>query len=228
MTSMEHHQDRDEIAGSVEAGETTPEVPTVGAFQVLLGNRWAVLLDVVLPFAGYQLLVGRGVPTVVALSATAIFPLAGTLGGWLRERRPDTLGIISVVFIAAGLIATLLTGNPRLMLMKGSLLTGVFGLAFLGSLLLPRPLAFYLGRQMMTGGKPELMARWDVLWQYPGFRDGNRVVSVVWGCGLVLEALLRILLALSLSTSMFLLVWSVLSYGIYATLLVWTVSYARR
>jgi len=228
MTAMEHHPDQGEIDGSVGAGETAPEVPTVGAFQVLFGNRWAVLLDVLLPFAGYQLLVGRGVPAVVALSATAIFPLAGTLGGWLRERRPDTLGIISLVFIAAGLIATLVTGNPRLTLMKGSLLTGVFGLAFLGSLLLPRPLAFYLGRQMMTGGKPELIARWDALWQYPGFRYGNRVVSVVWGCGLVLEALLRILLALSLTTSMFLLLWSVLSYGIYATLLVWTVSYARR
>jgi hypothetical protein len=73
------------------------------------------------------------------------------------------LGIISLLFIAAGLIATLVTGNPRLTLMTGSLLTGLFGLAFLGSLLLPCPLAFYLGRQMMTGGKPELVARWDGL-----------------------------------------------------------------
>ena len=228
MTAIEHHQDQGEIDGSVGAIETVPEVPTMGAFQVLFGNRWAVLLDMVLPFAGYQVLVGRGVPAVVALSATAIFPLASTLGGWLRERRPDTLGIISLVFIAAGLIATLVTGNPRLTLMKGSLLTGAFGLAFLGSLLLPRPLAFYLGRQMMTGGKAELIARWDALWQYPRFRYGNRVVSVIWGGGLVLEALLRILLALSLTTSMFLLLWPLISFGIYGALLVWTVSYARR
>jgi hypothetical protein len=228
MTAIERHPDQGEMDGAVGAVETAPEVPTVGALQVLLGNRRAVLLDVVLPFAGYQLLVGRGAPAVVALSVTAVFPLVGTLGGWLRERRLDTLGIISLLFIAAGLIATLITGNPRLTLMKGSLFTGVFGLAFLGSLLLPRPLAFYLGRQMMTEGKPALIARWDMLWEYPRFRSGNRVVSVVWGCGLVLEALLRVQLALSLTTSMFLLTWSVLSYGIYATLLVWTVFYARR
>ncbi|MGI8827923.1 MAG: hypothetical protein ACR2JC_20295 [Chloroflexota bacterium] len=108
MTEIEHHQHQGEIDGSVGAVETGPEVPTVSAFQVLFGNRWAVLLDMVLPFAGYQVLAGRGVPTVIALSATAIFPLAGTLGGWLRERRLDALGVISLVFIAGGLIATLI------------------------------------------------------------------------------------------------------------------------
>lgn len=226
MTVSEPHGDGIKIDGR-EPADTAPEVPTVGVLQVLLGNRWALLLDVVLPFAAYQVLVGRGVPVVPALSATAVFPLVATLGGWVRERKPDTLGIITLVLIAAGLISTLITGNARLTLMKGSLFTAAFGLAFLGSLLLPRPLAFYLGRQMMTGGKQELVARWNHLWQYPGFRYGNRVVSVIWGCGLLLEAVLRIVFALDLSTSMFLFIWPLISYGIYAALLAWTVAYAR-
>jgi len=64
-------------------------------------------------------------------------------------------------------------------LLKGSLFTGVFGLAFLGSLLRPRPLAFHLGRQLMTGGDAGRIARWDALWRYARFRRGLRVVSVV-------------------------------------------------
>lgn len=70
-------------------------------------------------------------------------------GSVLADRIPH---IISLLFIAAGLIATLVTGNPRLTLMKRSLLTGLFGPAFLDSLFLPCLLSFYLGRQMMTGG----------------------------------------------------------------------------
>lgn len=226
MTAIEQQHPEAEV--EEVSDDTALEVPTVGVRRILLGNRWAFLLDVVLPLAGFQLLIWRGVSAAAALSATAIFPVAGTLGGWVRERRTDVLGIISLLFIAAGLIASLVTGDPRLNLMKGSLLTGAFGLAFLGSLFLPRPLAFYLGRQMMTGGEPALIARWDALWQYRGFREGNRVVSTAWGCGLLIEAGLRIVLALGLPTSAFMLVWPLVSYGIYAALLAWTVAYARR
>lgn len=96
---------------------------------------------------------------------------------------------------------------------------------FLASFLLPRLLAFYLGRQMMTGGDPQRISHGDDLWQYPGFRFGNRVVSAVWGWGLLIEAGLRIVLALGLPVSLFLLAWPYLNYGIYEALLVWTVYY---
>ncbi len=86
MTGGEHERERGEIDGPGGGDETATDVPTVGVGQMLVGNRWALLLDVALPVVGYQLLVGRGVPAVVALGATALFPLLGTLGGWLRAR----------------------------------------------------------------------------------------------------------------------------------------------
>ncbi len=228
MTIIENPAQSGQTDAEMATGAAALEVPTVGVLQVLFGNRWALLLDFVLPVVGYQVLASRGASPTMALSLTTVFPIAGILGSWFRERRPDILGIISLLFIVAGLAATMVTGDPRLTLMKGSIITGAFGLAFLASLLLPRPLAFYLGRRMMTGGKPDLMSRWDALWEYPRFRYGNRVVSMVWGFGLIVEALLRVVLALSLTTSTFVWLWSVLSYGIYASLLVWTVCYARR
>ena len=181
-----------------------------------------------LPFISYQGLTGRGVSPLLALSVNAVFPVVSIVRVSLVERTVDALGIVSLLFIAAGLVVSVITGNPLVALIKGSILTCAFGLAFLGSLWLRRPLAFYLGRQMMTGGKPEAIARWDELGQHPWFLAGTRVVSLVWGWGLVLEAGLRVLLAVSLPTSTFLLIWPVLSYGIYGALLVWTVSYARR
>ena len=58
-------------------------------------------------------------------------------------------------------------------------------------------------------------------------RSGNRVVSMVWGCGFLLEAGIRIPLALGLPGATFLLLWPVISYGMYAALLTWTISYTR-
>jgi hypothetical protein len=101
------------------------------------------------------------------------------------------------------------------------------GLLFLLSLLLERPLAFYFGRQLITGAVPELMRRWDGLWKYHNFRRANRIVTGVWGGGLLLEGLLRALLALVLPTTIFVLVWSPLSYAMYVGLIVWTVLFGR-
>ena len=214
--------------GTTTSEETGVTVPTVDPWQVLLGNRWSLLLDVVLPVISYQVLTSRGVSPLLALSVNALFPLVSLVRVSLVERTVDALGLVSLLFIAAGLAVSVITGNPLVALVKGSILTCAFGVAFLVSLRFPRPLAFYLGRQMMTGGKPEAIARWDELGRHSWFIDGTRVVSLVWGWGLLLEAGLRVLLAISLATSTFLVIWPVLSYGIYATLLVWTVSYARR
>ena len=43
----------------------------------------------------------------------------------------------------------------------------------------------------------------------------------------MLEALLRVLLALVLPTAIFVLVWSLLSYAMYVGLIVWTVLFVR-
>lgn len=50
---------------------------------------------------------------------------------------------------------------------------------------------------------------------------------MVWGCGFLLEAGIRIPLALGLPGATFLLLWPVISYGMYAALLAWTISYTR-
>ncbi|XLM21574.1 hypothetical protein MKD33_05940, partial [Chromobacterium piscinae] len=56
------------------------------------------------------------------------------------------LSMMVLLGIALSLLAMLLGGGEKMLLLRESLLSGLFGVAFLLSLLLPRPLVFYLAR----------------------------------------------------------------------------------
>jgi hypothetical protein len=61
-------------------------------------------------------------------------------------RRLDAIGLLVLLGIFLSLGAMAIGGSARLLLLRESLVTGVIGIIFLGSLLLPRPLIYYLAR----------------------------------------------------------------------------------
>jgi hypothetical protein len=188
----------------------------------------SLLINAVLPFLLYQYLTAHQVSTVNALSATAVFPIAGITLGWVRTRRLDIIGVISLIFIVPGVLTSLISGSPQFFLIKESVLTGLFGLSFLGSLLLPRPLMFYLSRQFYSGGDPSRAARFEERWQFPSFRFSQRLMTVVWGGVLIGEALIRVGLVFVLPIPIFLEISPVMAATIILGLSIWTMSYVRR
>jgi hypothetical protein len=115
----------------------------------------SLLVNAVVPFAAYQVLTSLGVSTVLALASSAVFPVLGIGWSFARTQRPDIIGVVSLSFILVGVAASLLSGDPRFLLVKDSLMTGVVGLLCFGSLVLvPRPLLFYFGRQFSSAGDP--------------------------------------------------------------------------
>ena len=184
----------------------------------------SLLVNAVAPFVAYQVLTGTGVE---ALQTAAVFPIVGVARGYVRTRRADIIGVVSLVFIVVGVVASLISGDPRFVLIKESLLTGVFGLVCLASLLLPRPLMFYFGRQFMTGGDPLRAAEFESKWQYPHFRTANRVITLVWGLAYLVEAAVRVALSFVLPITQFLLVSPIRAIGVTVALISWTMAYAR-
>jgi hypothetical protein len=57
---------------------------------------------------------------------------------------------------------------------------------------------FYFGRRFATTGTTSRAAWWNGLWQYPGFRRSQRILTLVWGASLLVEALLQIELTFQL------------------------------
>jgi hypothetical protein len=200
-------------------GGTTPN---------LRGLLPSLLLGAIVPFAAYTVLTWQGVAEVPALIVAGVFPALGVVWSLARTRRADVIGLISLAFIIVGVATSFLTGNPQFILIKESILTGVFGLICLLSLLAPKPLMFYFGRQFASGGDPVRAAAFEDLWQYPQFRAVQRTITIAWGGGYVLEALARIALTFVLPVAIFLIVSPVLAFGVTVALITWTMAYARR
>jgi intracellular septation protein A len=209
------------------AADTTEESRPRG--RAMLVNWGSTLLfTVALPLFTYFLLTGAGWSAVAALLASGVWPAAETVVLLAVRRRIDELGVIALIFIALGAVAGLGFNSARLVLVKESVVTGLFGVLVLGSLLLPRPLMFYFGRKFATDGSAASVAYWNGLWRYPSFRRTQRVISVVWGVVFLAEAGARIALSYALSTSAMAVVSSVLPLAVVGALVAWTVSYGRR
>jgi hypothetical protein len=186
------------------------------------------VFNVLLPYLTYALLTDRGMAEVPALAISAVWPAVEVAGLFAIRRRIDEFGMLTLMFIGLGVLSSLFFDSTRLALVKESALTGLFGLAMLGSLLLPRPLMFYFGRKFATDGSAEKVAWWNDLWRYPGFRSTQRVLTVGWGVTLLAEAGVRIALSYLLPVDAMVIVSSVLPYVVMAALVFWTITYARR
>jgi hypothetical protein len=155
-----------------------------------------------LPYATYLLLSYQGVPTVQALAAGAIFPVAAIMLGFIRQRRVQALGLIVLVATVASILAALYFTSPFLALAKGSLFTGSLGVLFLGSLFGRRPLVFHLAR---LGGDEADRQHAETLWEtVPQYRRVLRRITAVWAVALLIEASLRLILIPLLPIALFL------------------------
>jgi len=146
----------------------------------------------------------------------------------VRRGQLDPVAILVLLGIVASGIALLFGGSPRLLLVRESMVSGVFGLACFASLLLPRPMMFYFGRHFMAGADPQRLARFNAAWQLSEVRFANRLITVVWGTVFVGELLLRILLIYSAPAATVLIVSPVLLGTLTLATIVWTFRYARQ
>ncbi|HEY1608726.1 MAG TPA: VC0807 family protein [Paraburkholderia sp.] len=187
-----------------------------------------LVVNLLMPWAAYRLAVphwGEG----GGLIASAIPPAVWSIVGLARFRRIDALSAIVLLGIALSLAAMVLGGGPRMLLMRESLASGVIGVAFLVSLFMKRPLVFYLARATVARETPEGVVRFELLWQERReFAAAMRMLTAVWGAGLVGETALRGWMAMTWPIERFLVVSPILGYGLFSALMVWTMWYRSK
>ncbi|WP_344637405.1 VC0807 family protein [Kitasatospora cystarginea] len=194
-----------------------------------LGWVFTIIFNIVAPILTESQLKSHGYPEYTALLASAAWPILGMLISIAWQRKIDEFGIFSLIIVALTLAVTLVgPHSARLLLVKDSAITGLFGLVCLATLAAPRPLMFYFGRKFATDGSRESIDHWNGLWAYEGFRKVQRTMTLVWGLGSIAEAALRIVLSYVLSSGAMVAVNSVLSYGATAALIVWSIAYGKR
>jgi hypothetical protein len=146
----------------------------------------------------------------------------------IRHRSLDVLSIMVLLSTGSGIISALLAGgNESLILMSGSLFTGTLGIACFVSLLLPKPLMFYLARQFTTGRDPVKRARFNEGWQKPQARSVHRLITIVWGCAFLGDFFIRLVLVLTLPHALVIALAPFVLVGTNGLAMLWTLAYGR-
>jgi hypothetical protein len=167
-----------------------------------------------------------------ALIIAGIFPVAWVIFNLIRSRHVDVVGIVVIIGFAVGVItSTLLGGNTYVLKARDSAFTALFGLFCIGSVLTRhRPTIFFVGRYMAAANDPVKKAEYDELLKVPTGLQTFRLLTLVWGAGLLIEASVRLVLADSsiLSTSVFLAVSPVISIVCIGGLFAFTIFYTKK
>lgn len=172
------------------------------------------VFPVALFYAGWKL---GGLGAGVALATAAA--LAAIAWEWRAGRR-GTLAKVSLGLVSVQAGTALLAHSETIYLAQPVLVGAAWGLAFLGSAALGRPLA-------ATFAQP-----WypfpDAFRATPAFRRVFAVESVVWGVYLLARSALRLGALLRGGVDDFFLVFLVTGTPAFAALTAWSVWYARR
>jgi len=195
-----------------------------GRFQAL---AMIAVFDIAGPLVAYSLLRSAGQSAVTALVLSGAFPALGVAVGLVRHRRLDTIGVLVLAGIAVGTLLGVLSGDPRLVLIEGSVPTAVFGLICLASLWSGKPLIYRFALEFIGADTPK-GRDFEGHWRYPGFRHAFRLFTVVWGVAYLAEAAARIVIVETTSTTTALTVSKVMPYVVGALLAAWMIAYGRR
>jgi hypothetical protein len=162
-----------------------------------------LLLDVGIPVGTYYLLRNAlGVSLWLSLALSAIGPAVRAIAGLVAERKLNLLAVLMLAVSLAGIAVSFLTGNPRAMIAKDSIVSSVIAFAILGSAVLRRPLMSAGLKPFMTRGEPRRTAAWDRLSAAsPRFRRLELLFSTIWGLALLADCAARLVGAYTLAVT---------------------------
>jgi hypothetical protein len=178
------------------------------------------------PLAVYWLAQAAGSGPVAALILSGIVPAIGIGYGICRDRRVSPIGVLVLAGIVTGTVLGLVTHDPRLVLMEGSVPTLILGLGCMASLLTGTPLMFRIMIETIGAdtAKGQFLQR---AWAAPQARLLFARITLVWGLTFLAEVITRIAIVETFSTGSALLILKVLPYLLTIALIRWTMRSIR-
>lgn len=183
--------------------------------------------DVGLPLVAYYVARAAGQSAFWSLvAATIVSGLRVAWGAW-QHKKIDAFSAFMMTLFALGMALSAITGDPRWLLVKGCVITAIAGLIFLGSAALKRPLTFTVGKRL-AARDPESLAELETGWRESAeLRTGFTQLALLWGFGLVLEAVLRLIVIYTTPLDFSVAASAVIQIGAYAAMLFITIREVR-
>jgi hypothetical protein len=206
--------------GTAPVRDTGPEPAGRGADMAAALRP--LVIDVGIPVGTYYLLrdaFGASLWLSLALSSTG--PAVRAVAGLVAERKLNLLAALMLAVNLAGIAVSFLTGDPRAMIAKDSVVSSVIAFAILGSVALRRPLMSAGLKPYMTRGKAERMAAWDRLSTASArFRRLELAFSTIWGLALLAECAARLVGACTLPVTTMVWLGTIMTLGAVAVAIV--------
>lgn len=187
----------------------------------------AFVVNVALPALAYRLALPH-YGLAGALIASGLPLLAWLALDLLRFRHFDALSALVLAGIVMSLLVLVCGPGRWLREARDPLVSGIVGGLFLLSLLSDRPLVFYLARSTLAREYAGREREFDAMWHTrPALVKSIRLMTVVWGAGLLGENLLRLWIAGELAgpSAHRLSLW--VRYATYGGLMAWSIAYRR-
>ncbi|GAA2680367.1 VC0807 family protein [Actinoplanes palleronii] len=182
--------------------------------------------DLGLPLITFYGLHALGADDTTALLAGTVAAGARIVWVAVRSRALSHFAMVMGAVFGVGLLFTLLTGDPRFLLIKHSAMAAVVGVLFLVTAFRgTKPLTLSAQQSFMPAKAEELAAAYA---SSADVRRGHRVASVVWGGGLLAEAVLRVVLVFLLPVDVMVGLSTGLTVVTFGLLIAWNGRYVAR
>jgi hypothetical protein len=174
-----------------------------------------LMIDIGIPLGSYFLLRDAfGLSLWLSLALSSIGPALRATAGLVARRELNGLAVLMLAVSLTGIAVSLLTGDPRAMIAKESIVSSVIAYAILGSVVLRRPLMSAGLKPFMTRGDPRRTAAWDRLsTASPRFRRLELLFSTIWGLALLAECAARLVGAYTLPVTTMAWLGTVMTLG---------------
>ena len=195
----------------------------------------SMLFNFILPWAVYRLSVPY-LGETHAIMATAVAPTVWSLVQFARSRKLDAMSVLVLSWIALSLFVLALSGSPKVLLFRETLITGLGGLVLIGSALIGRPLmpvlvryAFMsqsgLGTVLQSSVAERARAQLELYADKPWFRRVIAATTVVFGLIVVAETVVLGVLVFSLPAEKVFLTRPIVRNAAAGLVLLWTFLY---
>ncbi|SFS71438.1 VC0807 family protein [Saccharopolyspora flava] len=152
--------------------------------------------DLLGPVAVYYLARIAGLTPTTSLLLAAIVPVIRAARSYLTERRVSGLTLFMLGAVALSVVMSLVTGEPRLLLVRAAWGTAALGILLLATLFARRPLLYSAAVEIFDDQR---RAEWAANWErYPAFRRVLWSCTAFWGAMFLLDSAGRVVMALTL------------------------------
>lgn len=159
-----------------------------------------LLLDIVIPVAGYYILHAIGLSDFWALTLAGVATAGYTVVNTVRRGRLDRLGTLVVLEIALSVLLFFVTRDPRIVLLKPSFYTAVAAFYLFFTCVSGQPFTAQTSRPFATDGDPERERAYEAALEHSaGFLREHRRITAVWGVLWLAESAARVVVVLQSS-----------------------------